>query len=343
MNSIYISVASVALIAIGSLFGGCTKNTPPPATTISAKPATGQILGNGKILLWNHQTAGPVTAITVSPDGAYVAAAQAVADKEQTNIRVWKTDSTASVWDLELTKPVYAMAFSANGKELVIGGVIKTALWDIKARKVSRYYGDVSDDPIKAVLLPPGGRELVTGGQENWLTVRDLQSGKMKRVFKQSDFSDSLSLSPDTTLLASSGMRRKVQIWDYNRRTLIRTLGEASYSEAPAVAFSPNGKEIAATSAEGVIHVWETKDWKLKKILRGHKGEVTSLSFSPDGTRLATAGEDGSIKIWQISTGKQLQALLVHKGPVNAVAYIKSNKLLLSGGEDGKVILSEYN
>src|SRR4051812_6796215 len=58
------------------------------------------------------------------------------------------------------------------------------------------------------------------------------------------------------------------------------------------VAFSPDGRTLAAGADDAVIRLWEVPGGKVIRELGGHRDAVFGLSFSPDGKRLASCGRD---------------------------------------------------
>jgi WD40 repeat protein len=105
-----------------------------------------------------------------------------------------------------------------------------------------------------------------------------------------------------------------------------------------AVAYSPNGKLLAAAGADRLVHVWDTTTRVEKFRLTGHPCSLTGLAFSRDSRRLASAtgglswevspsdknplnlksdpwrGPD-DVKVWDMDTGKELLALKLPQRP----------------------------
>ncbi len=78
----------------------------------------------------------------------------------------------------------------------------------------------------------------------------------------------------------------------------------ASFNLAPYVrclAFTRDGKTLAAGSGDGNIRLWDVDSWKEKLSLRANNQLLFSLSFSLDGRVLVTASKDGTAKFWQLS------------------------------------------
>lgn len=69
------------------------------------------------------------------------------------------------------------------------------------------------------------------------------------------------------------------------------------------IAFSPDGRTIAAGTFNGTIHLLDTRYRFPVAELRGHSGAVTALMFDPSGTRLVSAGNDRTLRMWDLSGG----------------------------------------
>lgn len=125
-----------------------------------------------------------------------------------------------------------------------------------------------------------------------------------------------------------------------------------------AVAFSPDGRRLAAGSHFGYIQIreipsgrlqrtlpgrsssyryewpWRTKAKSLFRIMlcsavpvcRGHADDVNALAFSPDGKFLATGGDDGTVRIWNWAAGKEPHVLR-HQINVTALAFLPDGRL----------------
>jgi hypothetical protein len=88
----------------------------------------------------------------------------------------------------------------------------------------------------------------------------------------------------------------------------VRTL-EGHRGEVRAVAYRPDGQQLASGADDGTLRLWEVGSGKLLGMLRGHTSTVLSLSWYADGQRIASASEDGTIRIWDAASGQCLATL----------------------------------
>ena len=103
-----------------------------------------------------------------------------------------------------------------------------------------------------------------------------------------------------------------LRLWDVSDPKTPRDLRALTGPTANtnAIAFSPDGRLVAAGGLDAIVRVWECSTGREVLKLSDHSLSINSLDFSPDGKQLVTASDDGSSRLWDLSTGQLLLTLV---------------------------------
>jgi WD40 repeat protein len=82
-----------------------------------------------------------------------------------------------------------------------------------------------------------------------------------------------------------------------------------TFSSILAIAYSPDGKLLAASDTNGEIRLWSVRDGQFLLTCSGHSNWVRSIQFSPDSRYLASSSDDRRIKIWDLQDGSCVKTI----------------------------------
>lgn len=229
---------------------------------------------------------------------------------------------------------VNGLCFSPDGKLLYSGSWDKTVRrWDAATGKELRLGGDETLDQGRAALSPDG-KLLATTGQDGQICLWEAASGRRLHTLRgHGPWVFGLGFSPDGKRLASGGRDMTVRLWDVvaGKELSVRPCerGAADQGRINAVAWSPDGKYIAATDdSKGAVHIWDADTGRVVHEL-SQKG-AAALAFSPDGKSLAVGDWEHKVVVWDVANGKQVR-LIDTDQIVDAVAFSPDGKLIATG------------
>jgi WD40 repeat protein len=161
------------------------------------------------------------------------------------------------------------------------------------------------DIPITPSMAfsPNGNRLAVAGLQGGYVWVLNPLTGGDSQQLKGDGYPVlRVAFAPDGSRIVGLGSTGKLIIWDASGNRI----------DSPALN-SPGGMSltvgrdglVAVGGSDGTVHIWDTRDGTLAKLLDTGAKQVYSLSFSPDSKLLATSGGlSARVDVWDASTGR---------------------------------------
>ena len=117
------------------------------------------------------------------------------------------------------------------------------------------------------------------------------------------------ALSPDGRMLAVILWNsREVLLLDAETGAQRRTLAASSHP-ASGLAWSADGRRLAAGSGDSRIYVWDIDSQSPPAVLAGHENVVMGCTFHPGAPLLVSTGWDGQVRLWNVDSTQQVLSL----------------------------------
>ncbi len=338
-----VAIFGVAIANYGTLGGHAPKRTTPTGGVVVRKSAvvltgplafspTGRMLAAGESVpagpgavvelfgTSDHRRLGTITVgasglrtLAFSPDGTELATGD-----DGGHVDVWNTATRTKI--ASVNHRADDLRFDGNGKSvLTCDDNGRYGNWTIGHGKPAMR--SIPGTGVQCLALNPGGTALTAyTASSHTLTLWTNLDGHptptpLPAPWQSATTAVSRTLfSPDGRTLAitryDTGSPAKasgqgaVELWDVASRTRLATHDITLY-KGGGLAFSPDGKTIAATTADGDISLWKLGVYGPGGTLPGpFEGGADSLAFGADGRSLATGGNDGTIRIWDLKTAR---------------------------------------
>jgi WD40 repeat protein/tRNA A-37 threonylcarbamoyl transferase component Bud32 len=313
----------------------------PDGTRIASAGADGVVTVRDRRALREALTlqgpAAEVRALAFSPDGRRLAGGSA--------------DGTVHVWDTAGGKEVAAwrghaaaitgLAFDRDGRRLAsTGGRLSSGelkLWDPTDGKALA--GRAWENLFGAVAFNPDGKHLATAGHDGKVVVWDAATlgpvGAFKQQTERTVPWTSVVFSADGRWVAAGSPHGLVRVWEAATGLEYFSAYTPTQAGVCGVAFGgPDGRIVAAATADSTVQGWVRPSGKPAFTLRGHRRAVTGVACSPDGRYLASGSLDQTVKLWDIRQPGEERTLRPANEGVTSIAFHPDGTRLASATRD---------
>lgn len=205
--------------------------------------------------------------------------------------------------------PVVALAFSADGTELVSSGYHEALVWKAADGKLLRRIKGLPQR-VQALALSADGKMLAiasgTPGRVGQVHALETARGDAPTVplCTTPDVVLSVAFSPDGSALAAGGADNAIRVFEMPSGQL-RFKTEQHADWVLGVAFHPETNLLVSASRDKTARVLDALTGELEATYQGHSDWVFAAVFSEDGKRAYSAGRDKKIHVWEIKEGKK--------------------------------------
>jgi WD40 repeat protein/serine/threonine protein kinase len=191
---------------------------------------------------------------------------------------------------------------------------------------------------VRSVAFHPDGVRIAAACGDGSVKVWDSRTRRVIRTLENAhgDHASCVAFHPEGQYLASAGKDQKVKVWDWTSgEKVFEALCDAVHGNgtAYAVAFSPDGRQLAAGS-NGDVTLWDWRSGQKLHTLAGDEKQQISVAYCRDG-RLASGNWAGHVKLWDAAAGGEpLAAFSESRRPISALAFDK---------DGGRLAVASFN
>jgi WD40 repeat protein/predicted Ser/Thr protein kinase len=295
--------------------------------------------------LWDPETGQPLSPPLVasspslecafSPDGAVLATANysfsilnALAGN-LCSIHLWNLAEGHHIDPVLRGVPLPGpIRFSPDGSRIAVvdDSSATLRLFDVKtAKALGKPAGNRGassrPQPIRALAFRPDGTALLSGGEDQTISVRNPATGEpIGAPWPQGMVPLQIAFRPDGRTVLVVGDDGTARAWDFESRT---PLGPPMRHPSPVVdiAFGPDGRSVVTLTSDAV-RVWmPAAGQALAPAIPPPPARTNGYWVSPNGRRAVVLGVDDSLQIWDLVAGSPVGPPLEHEGYTHSATF----------------------
>lgn len=287
------------------------------------------------ISVWNISNGSlvktfPGKYVSFSPDGSLLTLSALDNSGQNPSTQLWQVVDWTLLRTLNKQQgETDTIQFSPDGKMLITtdrGGDAK--LWNVSDGMLLKTLSPDYRDRFAFFAFSPDNETLAFISHAGRIQTREIvHDTNRTMLFGFMNIVYSVAFSPDHTLVAT-GDDAFIQVWKISDGALI---DHFENGETQTLAFSPDGKVIAAGTILNGLRLW---DLATKKVITlGHKESihnesVYSLAFSPNGKLLAVGTSD-RVEVWDVASQQSMGAFKINF--VETLTFSPDSKILAVG------------
>ena len=212
--------------------------------------------------------------------------------------------------------------FNADGSQIIgVDEAGRVHVWNaLDGQEILTLKGD--SNGARCVAASPRDGRIVSAGSS--INLWDINSAQIASEVKPHDGRVlALAISPDGKRMVTSGLDKKVIVWDAQTVKQITSFATEFYVND--IAFSPDGIQFVTGGGaiKGLIdrvscselRTWDTESGQLLKEFVGNSNRIKSVAYSPDGRKIVSGDVEKEVKLWDVETGEELLSISLPDRP----------------------------
>ncbi|KAL1574274.1 periodic tryptophan protein [Candida albicans] len=286
-----------------------------------------------------------------SPDGSRL-----VTGSDDGKIKIWDVRSGFCLMTFtEHTSAVTQVQFAKRGQVLFsssLDGTIRA--WDLIRFRNFKTFTATSRVQFNCLAVDPSGEVIVGGSQDTFeIYVWSVQTGQLLDSLTGHEGPIScLTFGKENSILASASWDKTIRIWNiFSRNQTVEPI--EIQSDALCLTMRPDCKELAVSTLDGHVTIFDIEDAKQLHLIDGRKDIVngryledkfiaknsnrgkyfSTIAYSFDGLTLLAAGNNNSICMYDIENEVLLKRFIVSENMSldGTLQFLNSSKITDAG------------
>lgn len=315
----------------------------------------------GQLLIWEWRSESyilkqqghyfDVNAVAYSPDSQLIATGA-----DDNKLKVWNASSGfCFVTFAEHTNSITAVHFLPGNNALLSASLDGTVrAWDLLRYRNFRTFTTPTPTQFASLTADKSGEVVCAGSLDSFqIYVWSMKTSRLLDVLSGHEGPvHGLMFSPIHEMLASSSWDKTVRIWDvFDGKGGLETFSHTH--DVLTVAYRPDGRQLASTTLNGQIHLWDPVEAQLSGTIEGRRdiagGRLmrdkrtaansssgkcfTTICYSADGNYLLAGGNSKYICMYDVGEQVLLRRFqITHNRSLDGVLDFLNSKGMTDAG-----------